>query len=768
MVAVATMLFVAFSAASSNLRESCRYTYDRLKFLDFYFQVHSAQPQLVDRIASLRGVESVEGRRVLSLRIHLSNGNYMAGRAIGIPVGHQPKVNQLYLEGGRYLSERHGEVLMERRFALAHGFRLNDPVEVEINGVFSRFTLVGLVSSPEYVWLATGRGDPRPAARRFGVLFVSQRDACSLDGRDGINEIHVRIHDQGQLGALMEEARRHLESYVKEGPVGREQQPSNELLLRDQRAFAGVATLFPILFLSLSSIILVSTLTQLIAQQRRQIGVLMSQGFSAAQLMSHYLVTSAFVGGSGALLGASAGWLLGEGCSRYYAENLGLPFLATHPPLFYMLLSPILATAVSVGAGWRAASRLVHLDPAEVLRSDFSASQRTFRARAGLPGLGQAPYLLRLPLRNLLRQPIRTLVVVMGIALAVVQMVFTLMLLDSQRSTLEFFFQSVHRYDMQVDLHLTSPAVLPPIQSWPGVSRVEGVLWWRMRLQLGPDSVETGVLGVPAGSELLRPYDRDRRPLEITPHSPLLLGPVQLRQLHAHPGDYVQVQSTTNRELAPIVSYVVGPELFEPIALPVKLPLKELQQQVAAGDNTPTDVINLLYLKVAPEAQESVRRRLYTCPLVESVIDPADTRADIHDLLKMLNTYLALMIGCSSLLAIALLAGCSTMNVMERLRELATLSILGVSDATLVTILVIETLLAWLLGLTLGLPTGVVIGNWLLAHYQSDLIQLTLSVNPLTLLGTALGSLLICLGATAASLRRVLGIPLATAAYQAD
>ncbi len=768
MIAVAIMLFVAFMAAYANLNASCSYAYERLKFLDFSIALRRAPPSLVDRVGSLPGVESAEGRQVVSIRLRLPNGDYAPGRAISLPHDRPPAVNQVFLDRGRGLLKRRGELLMERRFAECHGYQLDQPVEVECLGVLRRYTLVGLVSSPEYVWVAAGPQDPRPAARKFGVLFLSQADTRSMSGDDSLNEVHVRVRDQRQRSALMEQARRLLGDYSAEAPMSREEQPSNALLLRDRRAFATLAVMFPSFFLFLGAVILISTLMQLIGQQRRQIGVLMSQGFSSGQLMGHYLFTSAFVGLLAGLVGATAGWGLGEACTRFYIGSLGIPFVTTQTPWIWMLAGVTGAILVALIGGARGVSRLVRLDPAEVLRAEFAPQHRTLRLESWFPALQRAPYLLRLPLRNLFRQPTRTLAVVLGIALAVIQMLMALMVLDSERETLDFYFRAVNRYDFQVNLRMSTPDSLPPVARWPGVSRAEGFLGWKARLTLGDKTIVRKVWGIPANSELIRLFDRDRRQIELSEQSPLLLGTLQMRELTSRPGDLIRIRGNSVRQDEPAVPYVLGPELFEPIALAPMVLLSRLQAQCSDSEGAPGDGINMLMLRVSPEHQDAVRRRLFTCPQVVSVVTLADTRADIADLLKMLNAYLALMIGGSCLLAVALLVGSSTMSVMERSRELATLSVLGVSDKALAGMLLLETLIAWLLGLAAGLPAGVWAGNWMLGHYGGELIDLTLSVSPLTLVGTALGSLAVCLGASAAALRRVLRIPLITATQRGD
>lgn len=772
--ALACAVFVAFTGSVLHLERASELTYERLRFLDFTLPVRDATEGSVERIRQLPGVKAAVGRIALGGEILMdplpapaARSRKISARILSLPAQGRPAVNDLVVDEGRELAMARGEVLLERRFAHEHHVGLGDLLRVHAYGRELRLRVVGLVSSPEFLWLAVDRYDPRPAAGRLAVVFVSLGDARYLAGSARLHEIHVTVTDPTTRDRLMEAAARTVAPELADPPIPREEQPSHALLLRDRRAFAGVAALFPALCLSLSGLILAVAMWQLVTQQRRQMGILMALGFSPRQLYAHYLLLSALVGGSGALVGCVAGHLLGVALTRGYAAALGLPFVEPELLVEPLATAAAVTLALSLLAGAWAAGRVLGLDPAQAVRADFSSAVRS--PLGILRFLGGAPLWLRLALRNLLRQPARSAVAVIGIASAVAGILMTLGFVDGQRRTLDFSFEHAYAYDLRVFLHgPTGVADLPALESWPGVSRVERYRRVGAVLRHGDREVRTSLWGTPPESHLLRLYDRRERPVPPPEADELLLGPALLADLDARPGDTVQVELPHgSARHVPTWSYHLGPELSEPVTNPGRAALRQVQRQAAATYGHPPDAVNMLLIGVEPGAVESVTRRLQRERSVAEIVSMPQMRREIGDLLRMVQAFSSVMLLLASGMAFAILVGTTTMNLMDRTSELATMGVLGVPRALLLRMLVVETLLLWLLGLALGIPAGYGLAEWLVRSYQTDLLQITVSVRPVTLLGTAAVSLVLCLAAVANGLRTVQRIPLTEATQAA-
>ena len=123
---------------------------------------------------------------------------------------------------------------------------------------------------------------------------------------------------------------------------------------------------------------------------------------------------------------------------------------------------------------------------------------------------------------------------------------------------------------------------------------------------------------------------------------------------------------------------------------------------------------------------------------------------------------------CAGLISLALVHACTTMNLSERRSEVACMLVQGVRQHYLFQLLLSEALYLWLIGLALGVPLGFAAGEWLLSHYQSDLIDMRLELRPGTVIGTGLASLLVTLLASWRAIWSLLQTPLAEATRSPD
>ncbi|MBI3926763.1 MAG: ABC transporter permease [Armatimonadetes bacterium] len=769
LVTLAIALFLAFASSQRNIQQTCDVTYKQLKFLDFFLEVHGAPAMLDVQIGQIRGVEAAVGRNVVPVSVlkmrpgeSPHRAQPMQGQAISVPVDSRPPVNDVLVEEGRYLAAHRGEVLLEKRFASIHGYRVGDRLTIKRQDRVLGLTIVGLVSSPEFIWLCNDRYNPRPAAHRLAIMYISGSDAASLSGQRGPDEIHVRVSRPEDRERAMAEVAQRAAGYLVLHPIPREEQASHALLIRDQRAFAVLAIIFPGIFLSLSTMILFSTMWQLVTRQRHQIGVMMSQGLAGTPIALHYVAIAAVVGGGGAVAGLVAGQFVGRACTGLYSRILGVSLVVNdfYPELHLSALAA--AIVVAVAAGWLATRRVLKKEPLEALRPEFSTQVRSFHPERLLPILGRLGLVFRLPLRNLLRNPLRTAITVAGTGFAIAQIVMAWALYDSQKAALDFFFSRVHTYNLQANLKgVLSPSALPPVEHWPGVLRVEKYLRQSIRVEHGSRSMEVAAWGIPPDARLLTLFDYRRRPLRVGEGSSLLMGTVLLGRLGVQPDEQVKVTvlNGDNPE-PPTRTFRLGPELYEPVPNPAKLPLRQLQRLGAATWGMPPDGVNVLLLKVSPSALEPVRERLYSSGQIREVLVLEQMEAEIQELLRMANAYRAIIFFFAGLLAVGLLGATTALNMMERTLEFATLAVLGVSDRTLMRLVITETVILWALGMIIGIPCGLLLGEVLLNHYAADFIQMRLWVQPSTLIQSGLAGLGICLMAITGSLRAIQRLPL--------
>lgn len=759
LVALACALMVGFTSALSDIESSAQETYRRLKFLDLYCSVEGLPRSVVERVSRLPEVSAVQLRYSLSGRILADRfGRDYKARIISVLPRQEPLMNRLVIHQGSGLYANRGELLLERRFAEAHDLQVGERVTLRRAEQTLHFRVVGLVSSPEYLWLTDNPLDPRPVKGRLAVVFASPADLRSLTGGQPENQLQVllnagvdRVHGCRQVAQA-------LGGWSLEPPVPRELQPSYRALARDLRAFALLGTLFPMFFLCFGAAALLSALWQLVYQQQRQIGILLSQGVPRGAVMRHYCSVGIGVGGSGALLGVLLGLGLGRVLLHLYVGVLGLPFVRAgfHPA--WLLLALVGGITVSGLAAWLAASSILRLSPVAALSGQTLAGPRT-------PAwLGRLSYGWRIAVRSLLRHPWRSLTALLGGVLAVILVTMVLVLIDSQKATLEFFFSRVHRYDLEVSFKGSpSLAGIAPIEDWEGVLEVQPVLRTSGRFHSGHASV----WGLPPDSPLLRLYDTNLERVRLAP-SEARLGTVSARRLKVSRGDPVGLAVFTNTFEWLTRRFYVGELLYEPLAFPVKVPLSDLQRQLVKAEGGAVDQISKLLVRTEPQERETLVRRLAARPEVSGVEVKSEQRRDIEEYLKLFDSLKLAMLIFAGSLGFMLMTATTTLNVMERRRELATMLCLGVGRSTLVGWLARELFCVWLVSLLLGAPLGVAAGELLVNSYESELLELRMYTSWQTLWQVAAASLVLVMGSGARAARLIFRLPLVEAVARAQ
>lgn len=762
--AFASALFVAAASSSLDLEGSCEATYERLRFNHFLLLLSGGPDASVDRVRHVPGVEAAEGRHVgrVSVPVPASAAPDQArlaqGEVHGLPVGRRSAVDDVAIDEGRYLSGARGELLMETRFARANGFRVGHRVRLLSNGANHDFEIVGLASSPEFVWVSRNRTDPRPTAASHAVLFAADGDVRPLEWGEACAEIHVRVADGRQLSEVMEATARSVSMWRREPPLRRTGQASYAALRINRVALSVLAATFPPAFALLGCVTLAAALRVLLLSQRRATGVLIALGCDARALASPWLLAAALLGGVSGALGGLVGIPLGFALTRFYTDVLGLPFVVTQVHPAPLALAVTVLALVSTAACALTLASEGEQRPAALLSSSEAITPRgrTFGAARRHNPL-QALRLTRgrLPLLGLLRRPARSALAALGLGFAVLQLTLVGSLLASQQAILHTFFGEVNRWTFYVTLHdWTAPANLPAFDSWPGVLRAEMALRLLARVEVGARNATVPLLGLPPHATLMRQVSEDGHPFDMTPDSGIYLPPAVFEALGARTGEMARVSvASDSGPPLPALLLPVAPPVADPIALAARLPLRAARGLLSAATGAPSQAVNLVLIRAEPEAVGTVRRRLDHCDRVDQVIDLDQERGQAERLLALMDAYGFVTVIFAATLAVVLVASASVIGLLERRRELALLETLGLGRAALQRLLVSETLVAWAVTLVPGGVLGLAAARFALGVYRNAVVHLSLVVSPLALATAALLSLLLALAAVRPCLR---------------
>lgn len=447
------------------------------------------------------------------------------------------------------------------------------------------------------------------------------------------------------------------------------------------QAFTWAVSLLAVL---IGGIGVMNTMLMSVFERTREFGVLRALGWRRRRVLGLVLSEALGLSGLGGLVGVAAGVAAVRAVGRVPAVSGWLPGRLS-PALFLQALAVALVLGLVGGAypAWRAS----RLTPAEAMRGEGGAVGRAPRVKLG----GTA-------LRNLLRQPTRTLLTLTGIGIAIMAMVSLGALANGMVGQVAAMAGSggVHLVGMQadasMDLSTIDERVVRHIASLPAVRHAEGFLTGYASVGDLPFFV---VFGYHPRGEVIRKF-RIVEGEPLTANRQIIIGRVAADNLKKRVGDTLRVLDVPFR--------IVG--IYE-TGVPFEdgggvMSLRDAQ----ALFGQPRKVSFLGIWLEDPDQADLVKQQIearfpevaisQTSEFSENVMDLQLTRASTWAI-----AFLALLVGGAGMM------NTMVMSVFERTREIGVLRALGWRRRRVLGMILREALVLSLLGGVAGTLVGV-------------------------------------------------------------
>jgi putative ABC transport system permease protein len=673
-------------------------------------------------VRGLPNVKWAEGRQVIDTGLPLSDGRLIQARLIGVPSDRRPAVNDVVLESGRYFQPGDRDaVLPVRSFTDFYDVGSGDTIQIYSPEGLRTLTIVGSVSSPEYLILAASKQDLMASPRRFGVFFVPEEELEALFGRQRqINEINVVVESEGEREDTISAVAGLLAPYGVQQTVRAEDQPSRAGTQLDLEGAEEFAVLLPALILIVGAFAIFIAMSRLVRAQRTIIGLFRAVGYGAREIVAHYLLMAMVVALIGGLVGIVLGYALSIVLTNAYASALNIPLVSNQfqagPIAASVVMSIVVALAAAALPAWAAARML----PAPAMRP----SPEVALARGSVPfiervlGLGRRPpILMRLSFRNIWRAPRRTLYTVGAIGLGLVLLVVGFSTFDSMRFMMDKQFSETYRWDL-AGMFSSSQGenVLVEIRSIEGVESAEPAYLALAEAEAGTRRSDLQLVALGPGQEL-HGFDLEGETDadELLGEGKLILTKGVADQLHVGAGDSVEIRTeggSSSLEVGDVSRESMGGLAY------VSMEAKDSLLGLPAGFN------GVFLGTMSASLDREVQADLYGLPDVEGVQIKQEIRDDFEEALALFNVMIGFVVAFCLVMSAAIVFNTMTVNVLERERETATMRTLGSNALSVVTMLVSEGLAFSLLAIAPGLIVGTWVASYLIQAFSSEFLTM--------------------------------------------
>lgn len=686
-------------------------------FADVFLALKRAPRTLLEAVGEALPGAVLEDRVMSAARLELPQfADPVRGLVLSLEERADTGLNRVYLRSGRWPdASREDEVIVTEGFAAAHALRAGDRFVLRLNGRTREVQVVGVGLSPEFVYQLEA-GAAFPDFKRYAVLWMARRPlARALDMEGAFNHLALRLPSGMAAEPVLDTLDRLFQRHGGTGAVARMDQTSHKFL-RVQFDQLGVLTvMLPSVFLAVAAFLLHVVLSRLIAAQREQIALLRAFGYAHGPILRLYAGWVLAVLLLASVLGILLGQWLGEQLIALYRTFYRFPRLDYRfdPGVALVAVGCGLVAACSGAA--QALRGVLRLAPAQAMRPPAPAQFRHARLERLLPKRWRSLE-VRMLLRQLERFPLRTLMGLGGVALAISVLMISVFQNDAFKRMVDQQFGLAQHNDLAV--YFYEPRALPALHALEridGVRRVEPMRSVRVWVRSDTAAKRVRIEGHAGDAQLKRLLGRGQ--LLPIPADGVVLTADLARELGLKVGDWVQVEAIEGRQAR--FSVRVAATSPEPIGQQGVMRIDHLNALLGEGQ-----VADGALLDIDPRQQAAIYDRLEAHARVASIGSRAVSIHNFYDTMaRALLTFTWIATALAAVIAFGVLYNSARVMLTERARELATLRVLGYSPDRAARVLGHELWALTLAALPAGLLAGYALCLLLVAQMSNDLMR---------------------------------------------
>ncbi len=541
-----------------------------------------------------------------------------------------------------------------------------------------------------------------------------------LDGKaeaeQELNDARKELEQAQRDVALLDEA----EWYI----LGRNTNAGYASFGMDADRMGNLATVFPLIFFLVAALVCLTTMTRMVEEQRTAIGGLKALGFSRGAIAVKYVGYGFLASAVGALIGLAVGltllpWIICTAWSILYA--FGDIVFSMEPA------TSVAACAAAVGvvtlSALAACLSTLTAVPAELMRPKAPPmGKRILLERIG-PVWRRLSFNHKITLRNLFRYQKRFWMTVIGIGGCAALIVTAFGLRDSILDVMDKQYDEIYYYTAQVGLvDDVTPQELREVEQLlsdsPLVEDYETCRSETVTAQSGDYSVECYLQTAGSQEELERfvnlRHRTDDTPV-VLPDDGAVLTEKLASLLGVEPGDTFTLDGDVRVEVkvADVTEHYIQHWIY----------LSDAYYEALFGA-APEDNLILVDCPFGEsEESEALEAEIVALDGVTSLSLISDTRNTFTSSLESVDYAVVLIIVCAAALAFVVLFNLTNINITERMRELATLKVLGFYDRELSAYVYRENVILTVFGVALGMVLGKLLHQWLILTVEIDLLM---------------------------------------------
>ncbi len=673
MAFLGVFVFAGVGGESVGLEVNVDKFYDDTNLADGWIYSNFINDLFLDQVYCLGATDQMERQLVVDSVADFSNDP-----EITLHFVENNTISKFYLIDGDPLdiNDKNG-VWLDKSFADAKGLKVGDSITFEFEDYKIKKKIRGTGYSPEYVYHAS-QSSVIPDFSKIGFAYMSHKafpnDTVPYNVLnvkfDGTAENYDKLLDYHMDG--------YYSSFVERSEHTSVSQFSEEI---DQHQM--MAGIFPVVFILIAMLILLTTMTRIITHQRTQIGILKACGFKDKRIMKHYISYGFWLVLIGSLLGLIIGPMTLP--KLFYPSMSSTYILPSWEPAWsidfvFIALAMII---MSILVSYYAVRSIFNENPADTIRPKApKVSSSGMIERLGF--FKHLSFNSRWNYRDAKRNKFRALMTIIGVIGCTALLVSAFGMYDGMNDLKEWEFNQINHYDSK--LIIDDEASISEVDDV--AEEVNGDKIMESAIEIESDTCKkSGSLLVLNHTDLVTPTDYDWNRIKIEDDE-VSVSQKMADMLGIGIGDTVKW-------------HIMGSDKW------IKTKIDKIHSDpTSQGFIMSADKLEDLDLNYTPTSvvtEEHVTKNYTAIKTTNSLKDMTSSWDELTEAMWLL---IYILIFFASLLAVVVLYNLGLLSFTEIEREIATLKVLGFKTNALRKLLLTQNLWFTTIGYLLGIPVG--------------------------------------------------------------
>lgn len=483
-----------------------------------------------------------------------------------------------------------------------------------------------------------------------------------------------------------------------------------------------VAKIFPVFFFLVAALVCITTMTRMVDEQRTQIGVLKALGYSRKSIISEYLIYS----GSAGLIGTAIGYfsccivfpaIIWRAYGMMYDFGCNLSYSFNIPLLFYSLCGALIC---SMGACLAAGMKDFKTAPSQLMRPKAPSSGKRILLERITPLWKRISFLYKVTLRNLFRYKKRFFMMILGISGCTALLIAAFGINDTVKNIVGFQYNEIIKYDYSVYFEDSLSKQEQSEFKNKTASSVSYITFaHEEEVTFIYENNESSLTLITCdGNDFNKFIDLhdDKGNIEFPNCGSAVICMKLADNCNIKEGDTISLTNDNNETINVTVSGICK---------------NYVNNYIYISDTTYTDKFNTVpeydaaYIISADSSKDSIYKSAADISDMGSVMGTSiclDMENRVCNMMDSLNAVILLIVAAAGALAFIVLYNLTNINITERIREIATIKVLGFYPKETSAYVFRENFILTGISAAAGVLLGKILLNFIIAQINISLI----------------------------------------------